>query len=83
MDFLEQKTQILLMLQKGDRKKIAQRAGVSVYRLKDALEKNSLNEMTESQRKAYVEAIKYMAERIEENKQILLQTPDIQYDRCI
>lgn len=81
MDFLTQKTQILLMMQKGDRKKIAQRAGVSVYRLKDALEKNNFHEMTNSQRKAYAEAVKYMLERAKENKEILLQTQEIGSDQ--
>lgn len=75
MDFFEQKMQILSLFQKGDRKKIAQRAGVTVYRLKDALEKNSINEMTEAQKKAYVEALKYISERIEENAKILQQKP--------
>jgi cobalamin biosynthesis protein CbiD len=74
MDFSEQKKHIRAMMQVGDLQAIAQKAGVSTPRLKEVFEKNSINEMTPTQRRAWIAAIEFMEERIKENQQLQERT---------
>lgn len=70
MDFSEQKKCILAMMQQGDLQAIAKKAGVSAPRVKEVFAKNSINDMTPTQRKAWIAAIEYMEERVKENQEL-------------
>ena len=70
MDFSEQKKCIQLMMQQGDLQAIAKKAGVSTPRVKEVFAKNSINDMTPTQRKAWIAAIEYMEERVKENQKL-------------
>jgi hypothetical protein len=77
MDFLEQKNQIIAQMMRGDKKAIAKRAGVSVVTVWSALNKPSLNEMTEAEKKAWVAAVEFINQRLNCNEKIEKQTSKV------
>jgi len=70
MDFPEQIKCIQSMMQQGDLQAIAKKAGVSGPRVKEVFTKNNINDMTPTQRKAWIAAIEYMEERVKENQEL-------------
>ena len=74
MEFAEQKNQIIAQMKRGDKKAIAERAGVSTVTVWSALNKPSLNDMTEAEKTAWIGAVEYINERLNGNDKIEKQT---------
>ena len=74
MDFTEQKNQIIAQMKRGDKKAISTRSGVSTVTVWSALNKPSLNDMTEAEKIAWIGAVEYINERLNGNDRIEKQT---------
>lgn len=70
MEFAEQKNQIIAQMQRGDKIKIASRAGVSTMTVWSCLKKTSINEMTPFEKTAWICAVEYINERMSSNQKI-------------
>ena len=77
MDFKEQQQQLIAQLQRGDKKAISERAQVSTVTLWSALNKNSIAEMTEYEKRAWVAAVEHINEKQDKNDEIKLLTSNV------
>jgi hypothetical protein len=77
MDFTEQKNQIIAQMKRGDKKAIAQRVGLSTVTVWNALSKSELNDMTESEKKAWIAAVEFINERQNGNDKIEKMTSKV------
>ncbi|MEI8087249.1 MAG: hypothetical protein WCG93_13655 [Paludibacter sp.] len=66
MEFTEQRNQIIAQMKNGDRKAIAERAGVSRSTATNTLFKSSLSDMTDAEKKYWIAAVEYINERMNE-----------------
>lgn len=63
MEFQEQKTQIMSMLRKGDRTKIAKEADTTPATVWAALKKGSIREMTEMEKKVWNVTVDFLTRK--------------------
>ena len=74
MEFKEQKTQIVALLKKGDRMEIAKNANVSIGTARAMLLRNSIDEMSASELKAWASAIEYVNTKLNSKDKVRRQT---------
>ena len=77
MDFTEQKNQIIAQMKQGDKKAIATRAGVSVVTVWKSINKPSPNEMTETEKRAWIASVEFINERLNGNDRIEKKTSKV------
>lgn len=77
MDFTEQKNQIVAKMIRGDKKAIAKRAGLSVVTVWSAFCKSELNDMTLSEKKAWVAAVDFINNRLNSDEKIEQRTAQV------
>jgi len=74
MEFTEQKQQIISLMQRGDKRAIAKRAGVGASTVWNALRKCCLADMTADERKVWSVAVTHVSERQTELEKLGKQT---------
>ena len=74
MEFKEQKTQIVALLKKGDRMEIAKNANVSIGTTRAMLLRNSIDEMSASELKAWASAIEFINAKLNSKDKVRRQT---------
>lgn len=77
MEFSEQKEMIVKSLRRGDKSKIAKRAGVSMVTLWSAFGKCCLSDMTDAEVKAYNASLTFVEQKQGRNEKLQSRTAEI------